>query len=123
MNNVQMMLAAQVPMLEARTAQALLGRWLEPATAEPEPRRKARQALAPRATVESGIGVLEVNGVLAYRPDLGEMFFDGFEDSAEVLSAFRLIEGDPEAKAVVLDLDSPDGFRVVGPVEGSAQRK
>ena len=74
-------------------AQALLRSAIEPAAAEPESRRKVRQALAPRATVANGVGVLEISGVLAYRPDLGEMFFDGFEDSAEVLAAFRRLDG------------------------------
>jgi len=106
------MLAMQVPMIEVRTAQALLA--LQPAMGEPESWRKARQALAPRATVDGGVGVLEINGVLAYRPDLGEMFFDGFEDSSEVLSAFRRLEADPEARAIVLNVNSPGGFSVGG---------
>jgi len=109
-----MMLATQVPLIEVRAAQALLRGSLQPVTGEPESRRKARQALAPRASVEGGVGVLEISGVLAYRPDLGEMFFDGFEDSAEVLSAFRRLEADPEAKAIVLDINSPGGFSVGG---------
>jgi len=109
-----MMLATQVPMIEVRAAQALLREALQPAMGEPESWRKARQALAPRSSIEGGIGVLEISGVLAYRPDLGEMFFDGFEDSAEVLSAFRRLEVDPEAKAIVLNVNSPGGFSVGG---------
>lgn len=108
------MLATQVPLIEVRAAQALLRGVLQPAAGEPESWRKARQALAPRATVENGIGVLEISGVLAYRPDLGEMFFDGFEDSAEVLSAFRRLEADPETKAIILNVNSPGGFSVGG---------
>jgi len=108
------MLATQVPLIEARAGQALFGLLLAPAAAEPDSWRKARQALAPRATVENGVGVLAINGVLAYRPDLGEMLFDGFEDSAEVLSAFRRLEADPEAKAIVVDINSPGGFSVGG---------
>jgi protease-4 len=113
-NSLPMMLATQVPMIEVRAAQALLREVLQPALGEPESWRKARQALAPRSSVEGGIGVLEISGVLAYRPDLGEMFFDGFEDSAEVLSAFRRLEADPEAKAIVLNVNSPGGFSVGG---------
>ena len=108
------MLAAQVPMLEARAGQALFGRILSPATAEPETWRKARGNFAPRTSVESGVGVLEVSGVLAYRPDLGELIFDGFEDSSEVLAAFERLEADPEAKAIVLNVNSPGGFAVGG---------
>jgi protease-4 len=108
------MLAAQVPMLEARAGQALFGRILSPAAAEPETWRKARGNFAPRTSVESGVGVLEVSGVLAYRPDLGELIFDGFEDSSEVLAAFERLEADPEAKAIVLNVNSPGGFAVGG---------
>ncbi|HNQ88391.1 MAG TPA: S49 family peptidase [Verrucomicrobiota bacterium] len=108
------MLATQVPLIEVRAAQALLRQTLQPALGEPDSRRKVRQALAPRTTVEGGIGVLEISGVLAYRPDLGEMFFDGFEDSAEVLSAFRRLEADPDVNALILDINSPGGFSVGG---------
>jgi signal peptide peptidase SppA len=59
--------------------------------------------------------MLEMSGVLAYRPDIGSLFFDGFEDSAEVLSAFRRLEADPEAEAIVLSINSPGGFSVGGP--------
>src|SRR5690606_39031339 len=59
-------------------------------------------------------GTLEINGVLAYRPDLGELIFDGFEDSAEVLAGFRRLETEPEAKAIVLNVNSPGGFSVGG---------
>ena len=108
------MLAAQVPMLEARAGQALFGRILQPAAAEPETWRKTRSNFAPRTSVENGVGVLEINGVLAYRPDLGELIFDGFEDSSEVLSAFERLEAEPEAKAIVLNVNSPGGFAVGG---------
>jgi len=113
-NALTTMLASQVPMIEARAGQALFGRLIQPQAAEPESWRKARAALAPRATVEGGVGVLEISGVLAYRPDLGDMFFDGFEDSAEVRAAFRRLEADPEAKAIVLNINSPGGFSVGG---------
>ncbi len=114
MHNALTMLATQVPLIEVRAGRTLLHHLLEPAAAEPDSWRKARAALAPRATVEGGIGVLDISGVLAYRPDLGEMFFDGFEDSAEVLAAFRRLEADPEAKAIVLNVNSPGGFSVGG---------
>ena len=45
-----MMLAAQVPMLEARAGQALFGRILGPAAAEPETWRKTRAHFAPRTS-------------------------------------------------------------------------
>ena len=108
------MLATQVPLIEARTAHALLGQFLQPATAEPDSWRKARAALAPRTSVENGVGTLEIHGVLAYRPDIGDMLFDGFEDSAEVLAAFRHLEADPDVKSILLDVNSPGGFSVGG---------
>jgi hypothetical protein len=102
MNSVLMMLAAQVPMLEARAGQALFSRILGPAAAEPESWRKVRQNFAPRASIENGVGILEINGVLAYRPDIGELIFDGFEDSAEVLAAFsgRMASGEWRVVAI-----------------------
>ncbi|MBX3744157.1 MAG: S49 family peptidase [Verrucomicrobiae bacterium] len=126
MSRVLTMLAAQVPMLEARAGQALFTRILGPAAAEPDSWRKVRQNFAPRTTIEDGVGVLEINGVLAYRPDLGELIFDGFEDSAEVLASFHRLEADPEAKAIVLNINSPGGFSVGGAeiadaVRGSAK--
>jgi len=114
MRNALMMLAAQVPMLEARAGQALFGRIFAPAAAEPEFWRKARQNFAPRTSVEEGIGVIEINGVLAYRPEIGELIYDGFEDSSEVLAAFRRLEADSEAKVIVLNVNSPGGFSVGG---------
>ena len=126
MNNAQTMLAAQVPMIEGRAAQALLSRFLQPAAAQPESWVKVRQLFAPKTTVENGVGVLEISGVLAYRPDIGSLFFDGFEDSAEVLSAFRRLDADPETKAIVLNVNSPGGFSIGGAeiadaVHGSAK--
>lgn len=109
-----MILAAQVPMLEARAGQALFGRFLGPTAAEPESWRKVRANFAPRTSVEDGIGILEINGVLAYRPDIGDLIFDGFEDSSEVLAAFRRLEAEPETKAIVLNVNSPGGFSVGG---------
>jgi protease-4 len=61
-----------------------------------------------------GIGVLEVNGVLAYRPDLGALAWDGVEDSAEVIRAFRALEAHPAVAAIVLNVNSPGGFAVGG---------
>jgi signal peptide peptidase SppA len=113
-------------MIEARAGQALFSRLLQPLAAEPDSWRKARQNFAPKTSVEGGVGILEISGVLAYRPDLGDMIFDGFEDSSEVLSAFHRLEADPETKAIVLDVNSPGGFSVGGAeiadaVHGSAK--
>ena len=102
------MLAAQVPMIEARAGQALFSRFAQPAAAEPESWGKVRQAFAPKSKVENGVGILEVSGILAFKPDLGSLFFDGFEDSGEVLGAFRRLEADPEAKSIVLNVNSPE---------------
>lgn len=122
MSNALMILAAQVPMLEARAGQALFGRVLGPAAAEPESWRKVRANFAPRTSVEDGIGILEINGVLAYRPDIGDLIFDGFEDSSEVLAAFRRLEAEPETKAIVLNVNSPGGFSVGGAEVADAVR-
>jgi len=111
-------------MIEARAGQALFGRLLQlahrslgegrPMAAEPDSWRKARQNFAPKMSVDGGIGLLEISGIMAYRPDLGDMIFDGFEDSAEVLTAFRRLEADSETNAIVLNINSPGGFSVGG---------
>lgn len=102
-------------MIEGRAARAILQGILQPAAAEPESWGKVRKAFAPRARIENNIGTLEISGVLAYRPDIGSLFFDGFEDSSEILSAFRRLESDPDVEAIVLDINSPGGFGVGGP--------
>jgi signal peptide peptidase SppA len=107
-------LAGQIPLIEGRTALATLQRLLQPVAAEPESWGKVRQAFAPKAIVENGVGILEISGILAYRPDIGSLFFDGFEDSAEILSAFRRLDADPETKAIVLNVNSPGGFSIGG---------
>ncbi|MCZ7637600.1 MAG: S49 family peptidase [Verrucomicrobia bacterium] len=71
-------------------------------------------ALCALTTVENGVGTLEISGILAYQPDLGDLIFDGFEDSAEVLAAFRRLESDPAVSAIVLNVNSPGGFSVGG---------
>ncbi|MCZ7636686.1 MAG: hypothetical protein M5U12_12045 [Verrucomicrobia bacterium] len=108
------MQATQVPLIEVRAAQALFSRWLQPAAAEPDSWRKARAHFAPRTVVDNGVGTLEISGILAYQPDLGDLIFDGFEDSAEVLAAFRRLEADPAVSAIILNVNSPGGFSVGG---------
>jgi len=52
-------------MIEGRAAQVIFQRMLQPLAAEPESWKKARQPFAPKATIEGGIGILEISGVLA----------------------------------------------------------
>ena len=113
-NSLPTTLATQVPLLEARAAQALFARYLQPVSAEPDTWRKARTHFAPKASVEDGVGTLEISGVLAYKPDLGNLIYEGFEDSAEVLGAFHQLQADPSVTGLVLNINSPGGFSVGG---------
>ena len=88
----------------------------------PSPGARSGKRSRPKATVENGIGILEITGILAYRPDIGSLFFDGFEDSAEVLGAFRRLESNPEVDAILLNINSPGGFSVGGPEIADAIR-
>lgn len=108
-------LAAQTMLLEPRAAAAFLSQLHTPPTAgEPERWRKERKMYLPRCDVVDGVGVLEISGTLAYRPDLWELAFEGVEDSAELLTAFRALEHDAKVQAVVLNINSPGGFSVGG---------
>ncbi|MCZ7635744.1 MAG: S49 family peptidase [Verrucomicrobia bacterium] len=69
---------------------------------------------APRTDIRDGIGVLEITGALAYRPDLGDIIFDGVEDSAAVAEAFSSLEANPKVAGIVLNVNSPGGFSVGG---------
>jgi signal peptide peptidase SppA len=108
-------LAAQTMLLEPRAAAAFLASLTTPPQAgEPERWREARKVFAPRTEIVDGVGVLEVSGVLAYKPDLGALCWDGVEDSAETLKAFRALEENPKVTALVLNVNSPGGFTVGG---------
>jgi protease-4 len=109
------MLAAQTMLLEPRAAAAFLSRLsTAPRAGEPERWRKARELFAPRTEITDGVGVLEIHGMLAYRPELEELAFAGVEDSAEVAGALRALEANPRVTAIVLNVNSPGGFSVGG---------
>ena len=121
MNNVLAMLAAQVPMIEGRSAQVIFQRMLQPLAAEPESWKKARQPFAPKATIEGGVGILEISRVLAYRPDLGSLFFRDItdqDDELQIENAEPLVDNIITAgqmKAVACNrVDQEFGHRVLG---------
>lgn len=108
-------LARQPMLIEPQAGAAFLARlMLPPQAGEPERWREARRQFAPRTEITEGVGVLELNGVLAYKPDLGALCWEGVEDSAEVIRAFRALEANPKVSAIVLNVNSPGGFTVGG---------
>lgn len=110
-------LAGQTLLIEPQAGAAFLSslaQQQQPTAAEPERWRKVRRVFSPRPEITDGVAVLEVSGVLAYRPDIGAMAFDGVEDSAEVLRAFRDLEDNPKVLSIVLNINSPGGFIVGG---------
>ncbi|MCA1996438.1 MAG: S49 family peptidase [Armatimonadetes bacterium] len=83
-------------------------------TGEPPELARLRARFEPRTSLVEGVGVLEITGVLAYKPDLLALAFEGVEDSAAVLSAFQALHDNPRVGAVVLNINSPGGFSVGG---------
>lgn len=82
---------------------------------EPDGWVKLRERFKPRTSVNNGVGILEITGPLAYKPDVFEMVFFGLEDSAAVLSSFRELQANPDVSSILLNINSPGGFITGGP--------
>lgn len=116
-------LRTETPLIEPRAFAGLLAdysRRLEtipavPSAGEPDGLAKLREHFKPRTSVNNGVGILEISGPLAYKPDLFEMAWYGMEDSAAVLSSLRELQANPEVSSILLNLNSPGGFVTGGP--------
>jgi signal peptide peptidase SppA len=63
---------------------------------------------------EDGIAIIPVEGVLARKPSVFEMF-DGVEDTSVLQELFDAAASDPQVKGIMLTIDSPGGFMTGGP--------
>jgi signal peptide peptidase SppA len=77
--------------------------------------QRIREALRPKAVVRDGVGIVAVNGALARRPDIYDMFMDGVEDTEVVGELLQETAEKKEVRALVLDIDSPGGLHTGGP--------
>jgi signal peptide peptidase SppA len=88
----------------------------DPQAAEHPVHTKLRGALKPQATIrEDGIAIVPVEGVLARKPDLFELF-SGVEDSTHILGMVKAAANDPNVRGILLNVDSPGGF-LTGSIE------
>jgi signal peptide peptidase SppA len=77
--------------------------------------RLLREKMKPQMSVrEDGIAVVPVEGVLARKPDVFELFY-GVEDSSNVLDMVESAARNPDVRGVLLAVDSPGGFLTGGP--------
>lgn len=65
--------------------------------------------------LQGGAAVIAMDGVMMRKPNSMGPLFGGVVSTIEVERAFALAERDPEARAIVLDINSPGGY-----IEGTA---
>jgi signal peptide peptidase SppA len=126
-NHFSRRLAADIPLL---TADALA--FLIATTGEKDVRAaehpmfaKYREQMKPKMEkrdVGDGkkIAIVPSQGALAYNPDISEMFFDGVEDSRNVLSMIQDADDDDTVDGILLRMDTPGGMLLGGPEMGDA---
>ena len=69
-----------------------------------------RNRMKPQMSVnEEGIAILPIQGLLARKPDVFELF-DGVEDSLALTEMISQASANPAVKAALFDIDSPGGF-------------
>jgi signal peptide peptidase SppA len=88
------------------------GQNIEPQAAEHPVFAKLRQDLRPQVTTEDGVAIVPISGVLMRRPHPFEMIAFDAEDSAVIEEEVTAAALNPEAKAILLDIDSPGGYSV-----------
>jgi capsid assembly protease len=80
------------------------------------PRMKmVREQMRPQMEVKKGVAFVPVVGALAHRPDPYEMFYDGVEDSRNVVSMIHEAANSGDAEGVLLQMDTPGGMLMGGP--------
>lgn len=121
-------LLTDAPLIEAGAFSALLHNFEsafafpEQQLAEPPIFKAVREKLRPQMAVrQDGIAIIPVEGVLARKPDVFELFY-GVEDSSNILEMVETAHRDPNVKGVLLNVDSPGGFLTGGPEIADAVR-
>jgi len=74
------------------------------------------------SVLSDGVAIIPVEGTLARRPDVIELFY-GVEDTSNILDLVETAERNPEVKGALLDMDSPGGFITGGPEVADAVRR
>jgi len=117
MNNFAKRLAGDIPLLTADALAFLAGRSVsDPVRAAEHPMiRGARESMKPKMEVRGNIAIVPVQGALAYNPDVSEMFYDGVEDSRNVLGMVKAAAADPNVEGILLRMDTPGGMLLGGP--------
>lgn len=77
--------------------------------------KKVRETMKPQMQLrDDGVAIIPVEGVLARKPDVFELF-SGVEDSQAVLEMVESAQRNPDVRGVLLNVDSPGGFLTGGP--------
>lgn len=107
-------LFADIPLIEDHALAALINNPLDVNAAEHPVFKRIKESLKPQMDLRSdGIAVVPIEGALAYKPDVFEMFM-GVEDSRNVLEMVNAAAGNPKVEGIVLNIDSPGGMVVGG---------
>lgn len=79
-------------------------------------KKMVREMIRPQLTLrDDGIAIVPVSGVLARKPDVWEMLYDGVEDTSVIHDLFEDAAQNHKVKGILLDVDSPGGFMQGGP--------
>lgn len=117
-------LDCDVPLMTAHTLDFILmaePNALDVQMAETPFAKSVRAYVAPKLEIISGnIGVVNIEGPLAYRPDPFEMLFYGVEDSAAVTRVISESGANSDVQGVLLDFNTPGGMLLGGPEIGDA---
>ncbi|MDE2100954.1 MAG: S49 family peptidase [Patescibacteria group bacterium] len=77
--------------------------------------KKMRGDMKPQMERMKNMAIVPVQGALAYNPDVGEMVWDGVEDSRNVQAMLQEASDDDEIEGVLLRMDTPGGMMMGGP--------
>lgn len=83
---------------------------------------KFKESMKPKMEMRDNVAIVPVQGALAYNPDADEMFYDGVEDSRNVLGMVKSAANSPEVKGILLRMDTPGGMLLGGPEIADAVR-
>ncbi len=116
-------LCTDVPLIAEGALLAMLHDRIEPQAAEHPFYKQLREKLRPQMTVgEDGTAIIPVEGSLARKPDVIELFY-GVEDTSNILDMVESAGRNPEVRGALLDMDSPGGFMTGGPEVADAVRR
>ena len=124
MNNFAKRLASDIPLMTAAHLAFITapGKRDTIQAAEHPMFSKFRESMRPKAEMRGNLAIVPVQGALAYNPDVDEMFYDGVEDSRNVLSMVKSAAADSSVEGILLRMDTPGGMLLGGPEIADAVR-